>query len=220
VSRADPTRFVGTVVVIRPSAEAAAAGQARSARPLSLRLSTGFSLAEPPRIAKDVLYANSVPPFALIRTGNTSVLAGESPSKLTLDRIVRDAQLLALDRTVPLVDMGVLGLPFVASQFTMSGKTVQTTIVISWLSPVNGIELRFAPGTTVTKITGPPETDSQRIGSAARLIASTGSFSEGQPYVFTIALSRAPRKGEFIMVRASPHYFESSLPFTERFALG
>lgn len=216
-----PATFVATVVVVRPIAAAApTARPPGSARLVSLRLSAGFSLAEPPRVVKDVLYANSTPPFGIVEKGNTSVLMGESPSKLTIDRIVRDAQLLAHDRSVPLVDMGLLGLPFVACQFTRTGNTIHATFVVSWLSPVSGIELRFPTGTTVTKVSGPPETDGLPMESAAQLIGSTGAFKVGQAYAFTVTLSRAPRKGEFVTLRASAHYFESSLPFTERFAFG
>jgi hypothetical protein len=72
----------------------------------------------------------------------------------------------------------------------------------------------------VTRVTASPGTDGLLVNGAAQLIASQGFFQEGVSYSFTLELSRAPRKGEFASVRASTHYFESSLPFTQRFALG
>ena len=57
------------------------------------------------------------------------------------------------------------------------------------------------------------------MGSAVQLVASGGFFDQGVPYQFDIVLSAAPKRGEFVTLRASTHYFENSLPFTERFAL-
>lgn len=218
-TRTGPARFASTIAVIRSGSEESGAPQTGPARPLTVRFSAGFRLVAPAQIAKDVLYANPTPPFGLLRGGDASVLAGESPSKMTIDRIIRDGQLLALDRSVPLVDMGLLGLPFVAAQFTTTGRNVKATLVVSGLNPVSGIELRFPAGTTVTRVAGPAEMEGEPKGSAARLFASRASFQEGVAYTFSIDLSRAPRKGDVVILRASPHYFESSLPFTERFAL-
>jgi hypothetical protein len=219
VTRTSPARFAVTVAVIRASAEASGVQPSGPAGDLTVRLSAGFRLIGRAQIAKDVLYANPTPPFGLVRGGRATELAGRSASNLTSDRIVRDAQLLALDRSVPLADMGLLGLPFVAGQFTRSEQTVRATIVMSWLNPVSAVELRFPAGTTVTRVTGPARTEGEPKGSSALMYASTGSFQEGITYTFAIDLSRAPRTGEFVTLRASPHYFESTLPFTERFAL-
>ena len=147
------------------------------------------------------------------------MLAGGNPSNLTADRIVADAQLLTLDRSVPLPDMGLLGLPFVAARFTVTGRTVHATAVVSLLNPVSALESGFPSGTAVTRIIGPGQTEGEPKGSAARLYAKTGSFQEGIAYSFSVELSRAPRRGDVVTLRASSHYFESTLPFTERFAL-
>ena len=219
VSRSDTAHFAATAVVIRPSANASGAPPTAPAGPLTLRLSPGARLAEPARIAREVLYANPAPTFGLVRGGKASVLAGGNPSNLTVDRIVADAQLLTLDRSVPLPDMGLLGLPFVAARFTVTGRTVHATAVVSLLNPVSALELGFPSGTAVTRIIGPGQTEGEPKGSAARLYAKTGSFQEGIAYSFSVELSRAPRRGDVVTLRASSHYFESTLPFTERFAL-
>jgi hypothetical protein len=215
-----PGRFLATVAIVYPSAQPSPADASRPARLVTLRLPAGFSLSRPPQVARDVLYTNPTPSFALAASGTGSLLAGEAPSKLPITRIVRDAQLLALDRSVPLADMGLLGLQYVAAQIPRgSTTTLPVTIGLSRLGQVNAVELRFPAGIKVTKVIGPPDTDGLLLGNAVRLVASRGFYQEGLAYSFTLQLSRAPRKGEFVTLRASEHYFESSLPFTERFAL-
>ena len=51
-------------------------------------------------------------------------------------------------------------------------------------------------------------------------MASTAFFQEGVPYTFNVSFSRPLKRGEHLTLRASTHYFESTLPFTERFFLG
>jgi hypothetical protein len=182
-----------------------------------VQLPAGFTLVSPPAFAKDVLYQNSSP-FALVQGGAASLLAGDMP-KLPLDRIVADAQLLALDRSVPLADMGLLRLQYVVATFGSRAKTMRVTIGISELTQVDAVELRFPTNTQVAKVSGPPGTDGLPIANGIQLIASHGSFQAGLPYAFTLRLSRVPARGESVIVRASTHYFESALPFTERFVL-
>jgi hypothetical protein len=214
---ASPGRFLATVAVVHPGAPSSTAQPTTF---VSLRLPPGFSLLGAPTIVRDVLYANSSPPFALATTRTGSVLAGKAPPKLPIARIVTDAQLLALDRSVPVADMELLGLQYVAAQLSRtSTTTLPVTIAMSRLSQVNAVELRFPSGIAVRKVSGPAGVDGLLLGSAVQLVASTGFFQEGVAYGFTLELSRAPRKGDFVTLRTSTHYFESALPFTERFAL-
>jgi hypothetical protein len=220
VGRASAARFIATVAIVRPSAVNSPARASGPAKFLTLRLPPGFSLAGPPQVARDVLYINRTPSFGLAASGVGSVLVGKSPPKLPIAQLVKDAQLLAFDRSVPLADMALLGLPYVAAQFPRTSTTTQrVTIALSRLSQVNAVELRFPSGMTVSKVAGPPGTDGILLGKAVQLIGSSGFFQEGVAYSFTLELSRAPKKGDFVTLRASTHYFESSLPFTERFAL-
>ena len=212
-------RSTVTVAVIHPNAETSPA-PAAGAAPLRLRVPPGYKLVGPVRVAKDVLYANPAPPFSLSSGGTASVLAGETTPKLPVARIVRDAQLLALERSVPLADAGLLGLRYVAVQFAGALTTsLRATVGLAGLAQVNAVELRFPSGVTVSKASGPPGTTTILLGNAVQLVASEGFFHEGLGYSLALELSRAVKKGEFVTVRASTHYFESSLPFTERFAL-
>lgn len=93
------------------------------------------------------------------------------------------------------------------------------TIGLSHLSQVNAVELRFPGGVTVARAAGPEGTSTVLARGALQLVASTAFFQEGLPYAFTVELSRALRHGEAVEVRASTHYFESALPFSERFVL-
>jgi hypothetical protein len=215
-----PGRFLATVAIIDPSTTSTTSDGSQPDKLVTLRLPRGFSLSGAPQVAKDVLYRNPTPPFGLAAGGTGVLLAGEAPSKLPIARIVRDVELLALDRSVPLADVELLGLPYVAAQVPRTRTTtLPVTIGLSRLSQVNAVELRFPAGIKVAKASGPPNTDALLIGNAVRLVASRGFFQEGLPYSFTLQLSRPPKKGEFLTLRASEHYFEGSLPFTERFAL-
>jgi hypothetical protein len=188
--------------------------------PLTLRLPAGFSLAAPPQVARDVLYTNPAPTFGYAPGGTGVLLAGANPPKLPLEQVVRDAQLLALDRSVPLADTGLLGLPFVAVQFARSRTTApQVTFVLSGLTQVNAVEVRFPVGMKVTSVVAPAGVEGMPTGNAVRVVGSGGFFDEGIAYSSKVQLSRAPKPGDFVTVRASTHYFENVLPFTERFAL-
>jgi hypothetical protein len=128
--------------------------------------------------------------------------------------------LLAFDRNVPLAEGGLLGMQYVAAQLSHPAPaTLVVTIGLSRLTQVNAVELQFPSGMTVARFTGPTGTDVILKGTAVQLISSRGFFQEGVTYRFTLELSRAPRKGEFATLRASEHYFESSLPFKQRLAL-
>ena len=146
VNRAGPSRFAATVAIVWPRTNASAPPGASPTKFASLRLPSGYRLVGSPQVVRNALYTNRLPSFGLLTGGVGSVLAG-SPPLLTLDRIARDAQLLALDRSVPLADMGLLGLEFVAVQFSKIGSTaLQATIGTTGLSQVSAIELRFPPG--------------------------------------------------------------------------
>jgi hypothetical protein len=217
VSKASPGRFLATVAVIRPEVEPAAKpGQSTGSMSV---LAPGHYRLVSTQVLKDVLYQNTAPGFRLVVGGSASTLAGESP-RLPVGQIVKDAQLLALDRSVPLADMGLLRLPFVAVRFGPLGTTLRLTIGLTRLSPINAVEVRFPAGIRVTTATGPQGTTTLPMGAAVQFVATAGSFQEGIAYEFTVGLSQAPRKGDSAMVRASTHYFESALPLNERFVLG
>jgi hypothetical protein len=188
------SRFLATVAVFRPS-DGTQAPRAAKAGSVSVRIPAGFGVVSR-QVATNVLHQNASPRFALVSGGTASLLAGDDP-KLPAATVVRDAQLLALDRSVPLADLGLLR-----------------------LGQVNAVELEFRPGTRVVHTTGPEATDGLPMGTGVQLVASRGFFQDGQTYGFTLELNQAPKKGDVVLVRASTHYFESSLPFTERFVLG
>jgi len=96
---------------------------------------------------------------------------------------------------------------------------MQVKIGIYQLRQINAVELRFPAGTQVSKVAGPPETDAVLMGGTAQLISSQGFFQDGISYTFRFQLNQAPKRGSSVMLRASTHYFESALPFTERFVL-
>jgi hypothetical protein len=209
-----------TVAVVRPGVTPSSDQAPPRGQPLTLRLPAGYSLAAPPRVAQDVLYTNQAPKFGFVPGGTGALLTGTNPAKLPLEQIVKDAQLLALDRSVPLADAALLGLPFVAVQFAGSRTTTtQVTFVLSRLPQVNAVEVRFPAGVKVTSVVAPEGVEGMPMGNAVRIIGSGGFLDEGIAYSCKVQLSRAPRIGEFVTVRASTHYFENTLPFTERFAL-
>jgi hypothetical protein len=220
VRGAGPGRFSAILAVIYPKNDVGPAPASPSPRAVSIVLPAGVSLAGPVRVARNVVYQNAAPPFGLLAGGTASVLASASPPKLTTAQIVRDAQLLALDRSVPLADMGLLRLPFVAAQFGPLGTTLRVSIGVTQLGPINAVEVRFPAGIKVVDASGPPGTTILPMGAAVQFVDATGSFQDGLAYEFKVELSRAPRKAESVIVRASTHYFESALPITERFVLG
>jgi hypothetical protein len=211
-------RYLATVAIVYPGV--GSPPTPRPGPPITVRLPAGFRVVGRVQVARDVLYANATPAFKLITAPTAAVLAGTAPSKLPPARIVTDAQLLALDRSVALAEISLLGLQWVAVTLARpSVTTVRATIGLSRLPQVNAVELRFPAGLKVVQVAKPTGTDALPIGSAVRLIASGGFFDEGVPYQFDVTLSAPLKRGDFVAVRASTHYFESSLPFTERFAL-
>jgi hypothetical protein len=65
---------------------------------------------------------------------------------------------------------------------------------------------------------GPQRTTALPSGSSLQLLVPD-RFQEAVPYRFTLELSRALSGSDFFLLRASTHYFENVLPFTERFYL-
>jgi hypothetical protein len=206
-----------TVAVVAPQAPLRSGTRPAS---LSLGLPAGFTLVTPPAVARDVLYANPRPRFDFVPGGAGLVVAGSrNAPKLPIARLVEDAQRLAFDENVPLADAGLLELPYVSVELARSGTTLRATIGLSALSQVNAIELRFPPAARVLSASGPAAAQALPTGSSVQLIATRGVFEAGIPYAFTLRLSAMPKAGTYVAVRASVHYFESSLPFTERIAI-
>jgi hypothetical protein len=213
-----PRRYLATVAIVYPGVDSAPTP--RPGPPVTVRLPAGFRVVGPVQTARDVLYANATPAFNLITAPTATVLAGTAPPKLPPARIVANAQLLALDRSVGLAEISLLGLQWVAVTLSRPSATmVRATIGLSRLPQVNAVELRFATGLKVVQVAKPTGTDALPTGSAVRLIAAGGFFDEGVPYQFDVTLNAAPKRGDVVTVRASTHYFESTLPFVERFAL-
>jgi len=214
-------RFLATIAIFNPATGTTIPGTAtKPGPPITVRVPAGFRVVGAPQVARNVLYANPTPPFRLAPVGSAVVLAGADPPKLPAARIVADAQLLAFDRSVGLAEISLLGLQFVTAALSKPGPTtVRATIGISHLDQVNAVELRFPANLKVVQVGAPAGTDVLPMGSAVQLVASGGFFDQGIPYQFDIQLSAAPKRGEFMTLRASTHYFESSLPFTERFTL-
>jgi hypothetical protein len=216
------SRYGATVAIFapRPENSPAQGPTPAPAKDIVLELSPGFTAVGAAQVVHSALYTNRLPSFALLAGGTASVLGG-SPPMLPAAQIVRDAELLALDRSVPLADMGLLGLEFVTVQLAKVGSIgLRVTVGTSRLHQVSAIELRFPSGVTVSQVTGGAGTGTIRVGNPVQLVATEGVFRAGVPYGFTFRLSRPLKKGDYVAVRASTHYFESSLPFTERFYIG
>jgi hypothetical protein len=220
VGAAAPGRFNATIAVVRPATSTSPGAPSGPSLSLNLRLPPGSRLLGGPHWVNDVLYVNRRPAFSLSSGGATSVLGGQTPSRLPASTVTTDAQLLALDRSIPMAHARVLGLQYVSVAFTTTTRTTLTArIGLAGLTQVNAIELRFPTGLTVTAVEGPTGTEGLLLGNAVQLISSGRAFREGLLYTFTLHLSRPPAKGDVVTVRASEHYFESSLPFSERFVL-
>lgn len=213
-----PGQFVATIAIVYPGSGATT--NVKPGPPVNVRLPAGFRLVGAAQVASNVLYANPTPTFALVPARTAVVLAGTAPGKLPPARIVTDAELFAFDRPVGLADVSLLGLQFVTASLSRpNATTLRATIGLSQLPQVNAVELRFPAAFKVAGVSKPTGTDALPMGSAVQLVASEGFFQQGVPYQFDIQLSAAPKRGAFVTLRASTHYFESSLPFTERFAL-
>lgn len=214
-------RFNATIAVVRPATTTSSGQPSGPSRALIIRAPAGSRLVGSPQWVNDVLYTNRRPRFALSRGGVASVLGGLAFSRLPASALTEDAQLLAFDRPITMAHARVFGLPYVAVSFpARTGSTLTATIGLSGLTQVNAVELRFPAGLTVSSVEGPTGTEGLLVGNAVQLISSGRSFREGVLYTFKLHLSRPPARGEAVTVRASEHYFESALPFSERFVLG
>lgn len=219
LSRSSGSRFVVTIGAIRDAATES--GQALVPRTLTVRVPSPFRVVSAPQTASDVLYQNPAPRFPFVAGGTGTVLAGAIPGKLPAARLVQDAQLLAFDRAVPMADTGLIGLPYVTAHVPTARTKVSVVVGLTRLNQVNALELQFPTNAHVVQVTGPEGTSNSIVSaSTVQLVASTAFFQEGVPYPFTVTLSRPLRGGEHVTLRASTHYFESVLPFTERFVLG
>lgn len=221
LKRASARRFLVTIAAVRNAVDEAAGAASSAPRTFTLRVPSPFRVVSAPGTAGDVLYQNPVPPFPLLLGGTGVALAGNIPGQLPAERLVRDAQLLAFDRAVPLADMGLIGLPYVTAHVPTGKARVPLAIGLTHLNQVNALQLQFPTGVRVVQVTGPQGTSTSTVsGSTVQLVASTAFFQEGVPYTFNVSFSRPLKRGEHVTLRASTHYFESTLPFTERFFLG
>jgi hypothetical protein len=221
VAPAAAGRFNATIAVVRPAAATAPGQPSGPSRALIIQLPAGSRLVSGPQWVNDVLYTNRRPNFPLSSRGVTSVLAGQAFSRLPASTLTTDAQLLALDRPIPMAHARVFGLQYVAVAFpSRAGPRLTVSVGLAGLTQVNGIELRFPAGLNVASVEGPVGTEGLLLGNAVQLISSGRSFREGSLYTFTLHLSRPPAARDVVTVRASEHYFESALPFSERFGLG
>jgi hypothetical protein len=220
--RGQNARFSATLAVFNrppPPVPPGGSAPAPSAKELSIRLPPGYALAGQ-QSAANVLYWNRRPDFGLTVGGRAAVLAGTPPPRIAPTRLLADALKLAMDRTVPIADMELLGLRYVSADVVRSGRPTSyaVTIAVSGSNQINAVELTFPREVQVLRSVGPPRTDVSPSGHVLRLIASD-RFQEAVPYRFTFVLSRPLPSGAAITLRASAHYFESMLPFTERFYL-
>jgi hypothetical protein len=212
-------RFSATLAIFnRPPPPAPPGGSAPAPSPkeISIRLPSGYAFAGQ-QSAANVLYWNRRPDFALTVGGRASVLAGTPPPRIAPTRLLADALKLAMDQTVPIADMELIGLEYISAEVAR-GRSARYVVVIavSSLNQVNAVQLTFPDGVRVVRAAGPPR--STVLPSASRLqLIVPDRFQEAVPYRFTFQLSRALSSREFFLLRASTHYFENVLPFTERF---
>ena len=191
--------------------------QAVSPTGISLRLPSGYSVGSQ-QLAANVLYENNLPGYPLGPAAPASVLAGAPPPKIAPSRLLADALKLAVDRNVAVADMELLGLQYVSASVGRSGgpTSYAVTIGVSRSSQVNAVQLTFPKGVVVARGAGPPRATVSPFENNLQLIAPD-RFQEAVPYRFTFELSRPLSPGSFFTLRASTHYFENVLPFTERF---
>ena len=132
--------------------------------------------------------------------------------------MARDAQLLALERSVPLADMGLLGLEFVTVEFSKSAvPACRRPSARAGLNQVSAIELRFPTRRRRSlRSRGRRERGRSARQSGAARGDSKASSRPGHRVRLTLRLNRPLKRGDAVTVRASTHYFESSLPFVER----
>jgi hypothetical protein len=214
-----PGRFHATVAVFTPSTPQGAPAPARAGS-LALRLPPGYAVAGV-RSVKDVLYENRVPGFPL-ETPASAVILGGAPPRMPAARMLQDAQRLALDLNVPVADMELLGYAYVSAEVSRVHGTSSSFVLvlgIAHLPQVNAVQLAFPHSVSVVGATAPGGTEVVKLQSALQLLASAGPFEEAVRYRFTFALDQPPSRGTSFTVRASTHYFENTLPFTERIFL-
>ena len=211
-------RFTATIALFRrlSSAQPDAAAPTK----VEVHVPSGYVLSGQ-HVLANMLYQNGRGGSFVIPE-SVSVLAGSPPPKLAPRRLLVDARKLALDETAPVADMELLGLEYVAAAIARVGggsTSFAVTIAIASVSHINAIKLTFPAGITVVSATGPPRTSATPSGTTLQLFASEGFFDEARPYRFTFGLDRAPPPAGSVTLQASTHYFENTLPFTERFYL-
>jgi hypothetical protein len=217
-----PGRFLATVAIFDRSPAVDAASGSRpsgSSGGITIRLPSGYRVSSR-QVAANVLYQNAVPRYPLGPAEPASVLAGTPPPRIAASRLLADAQKLALERNVAIADMELLGLEYVSADIVRTGgpSSYAVTIGVSGSGQVNAVQLTFPSGVRVLRGAGPPRTEASPFGTFLRLTASD-RFQEAVPYRFTLALSRPLAPGSSVTLRASTHYFENVLPFTERLLL-
>jgi hypothetical protein len=218
--RGSARKFFVTIAAVGNIVGGSAGAASGAPGTFTLKVPSPYRVVSVPQTASDVLYQNRVPPFPLLLGGTAGALAGNIPGQLPAERLVRDAQLLAFDRAVPLADMGLIGLPYVTAHVPTAKTKVSLAVGLTRLNQVNALQLQFPTGVRVVAVAGPEGTSPSIVSTGTlQLVASTAFFQEGVPYIFDVTFSRPLRRGEQLTLRASTHYFESTLPFTERFLL-
>jgi hypothetical protein len=212
--------YTAVTAILRRPESAASPVQSAPAGRLTLRVSRGYTLG-PVALASNVLYLNRLPAFPIEKPSSPIVLAGELP-KITASRALLDARRLAYDQNVPLADMELLGFEYVSVGLARLAGT-QTSFAVSLglarIANANAVELRFPKGVRVVRAAGPQGTDAAAVGGTLQVTASGGFFQEGVLHRFSVELDKPPPKASFVTVRASTHYFENVLPFTQRVRL-
>jgi hypothetical protein len=210
--------IVVLLAVIRPSP-----GNAPSSQPLGkldLSLPNGYVPSEP-RIARNILYVNSLPSFRIEVPINARVVAGAAPAKVDPLRVLLDARALALEQAVDTSSMEPLGLPFVNVRLQrnpLEPAHYTATMTLISLNQVNAVELGF-PVQVVGGHAAQTGTQLVAGGRTLQFTSSQSAFIENVQYRFTFNLASKPSPGSTFTVRASTHYFENTLPFSERFFL-
>ncbi len=214
---ASKTRFIATIAVFNRPPDPGGTDRGAPAG-VAVRLPAAYTVTRQ-SVSPDVLYQNPRPASALPVPAVTSVLGGTPPPKIAARRLLVDARKLALDESAPVAEMELLGFPYVSAELAHVAGTKNAfvvTIGLANLAQVNSVRLTFPAGTTFAAATAPPLADASPMGATLQLSATQGFVTEASAYRFTFNVNQALSPPTPVPPRASTHYFENVLPFTER----